>query len=156
MLVKDGKIKAFEKSENKLNRLAFTGIHVINPSLLEGLKPDTYSCIIETYKTMLSNNETIQSFRADEYYWKDIGTVKDYLDLHGELISGNVPCWEELTISHDTMHLSNPENVNKFECKDWCVVGENTVFDDECTLERSVVWKDAEVKKGIYRDTILI
>lgn len=53
--------------------LAFSGVHVISPRLL-GLMTETGAfSIIPTYLRLAAQNETIIAFRADEYYWRDLG-----------------------------------------------------------------------------------
>jgi NDP-sugar pyrophosphorylase family protein len=53
--------------------LAFSGIHVICPRLLEMLdEAETFS-IINAYLRLAAKGERILAFRADKYYWRDLG-----------------------------------------------------------------------------------
>jgi NDP-sugar pyrophosphorylase family protein len=53
--------------------LAFSGIHVISPQLLGKIKEEGVFPIISTYLRLASEAERILAFRADEYYWRDLG-----------------------------------------------------------------------------------
>jgi NDP-sugar pyrophosphorylase family protein len=53
--------------------LAFSGIHVISPSLLAMMTEDGAFSIITTYLRLAAQGEKILAFRADEYYWRDLG-----------------------------------------------------------------------------------
>lgn len=53
--------------------LAFCGIHVISPRLLSLMTESDAFSIIPTYLRLASQNEKILAFRADEYYWRDLG-----------------------------------------------------------------------------------
>jgi len=53
--------------------LAFCGIHVISPRLLELLTEDGAFSIIDAYLRLAASGQKIQAFRADEYYWRDLG-----------------------------------------------------------------------------------
>src|SRR5882672_4521471 len=53
--------------------LAFSGIHVISPRLLEMMGEEAAFSIISTYLRLAAQGERILAFRADEYYWRDLG-----------------------------------------------------------------------------------
>lgn len=53
--------------------LAFSGIHVISPRLLGMLSEEGAFSIIDSYLRLAGRGETIVAFRADEYYWRDLG-----------------------------------------------------------------------------------
>ncbi|HKR28701.1 MAG TPA: nucleotidyltransferase family protein [Acidobacteriaceae bacterium] len=55
------------------NPLAFCGIHVIGPRLLETMAEEGVFSILETYLRLAAGGERIVAFRADEYYWRDLG-----------------------------------------------------------------------------------
>ncbi|HXZ11692.1 MAG TPA: nucleotidyltransferase family protein [Candidatus Sulfotelmatobacter sp.] len=57
--------------------LAFSGIHVISPRLLEQMSEEGAFSIITTYLRLAAAGERIQAFRADDYYWRDVGRPED-------------------------------------------------------------------------------
>jgi NDP-sugar pyrophosphorylase family protein len=57
--------------------LAFSGIHVISPRLLPMLTDEGVFSIIDVYLRLASQGEKILAFRADEYYWRDLGRPSD-------------------------------------------------------------------------------
>jgi NDP-sugar pyrophosphorylase family protein len=59
--------------------LAFSGIHIISPRFLELMVEDGVFSIITTYLRLAAEGERILAFRADEYYWRDIGRPDDVL-----------------------------------------------------------------------------
>jgi mannose-1-phosphate guanylyltransferase len=60
-----------------LEPLAFTGIHMISPRLLGLMKEDGIFSIIDCYLRLAAAGEKIAAFRADEYYWRDLGKPAD-------------------------------------------------------------------------------
>ena len=54
--------------------LAFSGIHIVSPHLLDLLTEEGTFSIITAYLRLAAQGEKIQAFRADEYYWRDLGT----------------------------------------------------------------------------------
>jgi NDP-sugar pyrophosphorylase family protein len=57
----------------KPRALAFSGIHVISPRIFEKMTEDGAFSIISTYLRLAAQGENIFGFRADEYYWRDLG-----------------------------------------------------------------------------------
>lgn len=53
--------------------LAFSGVHVISPRLLSRMTEDGVFSIIDSYLRLAGEGEKIVGFRADEYYWRDLG-----------------------------------------------------------------------------------
>ena len=53
--------------------VAFTGIHVISPRIFPLLMEEGVFSIIPAYLRLAAQGEKILAFRADEYYWRDLG-----------------------------------------------------------------------------------
>lgn len=65
------------RSASPAQALAFSGIHVISPRLLAMMTEDGAFPIIATYLRLAARQEKILPFRADEYYWRDLGKPED-------------------------------------------------------------------------------
>jgi NDP-sugar pyrophosphorylase family protein len=57
--------------------LAFSGIHIISPRLLAMMTEDGAFSIITSYLRLAAQGEKILAFRADEYYWRDLGSPEN-------------------------------------------------------------------------------
>jgi mannose-1-phosphate guanylyltransferase len=57
--------------------LAFSGIHLISPRLLPMLTEEGIFSIIDSYLRLSAQGEKILAFRADAYYWRDLGRPAD-------------------------------------------------------------------------------
>ena len=57
--------------------LAFSGIHIVSPRLLTKLTEEGVFSIIASYLRLAQAEETIAGFRADGYYWRDLGRPND-------------------------------------------------------------------------------
>jgi mannose-1-phosphate guanylyltransferase len=64
------------RPSSELQALAFTGIHVISPRLLRMMSEEGAFSIINTYLRLAGAGENILGFRADEYYWRDLGRAE--------------------------------------------------------------------------------
>lgn len=70
---REGKTEVVRPSQQPM-ALAFSGIHVISPRLLKMMKEQGVFSIIDSYLRLAGEGEKILAFRADEYYWRDLGT----------------------------------------------------------------------------------
>jgi NDP-sugar pyrophosphorylase family protein len=57
--------------------LAFTGIHVISPRLLQMINEEGVFSIIDVYLRLAKQGEVIQGYRADQDYWRDLGKLNE-------------------------------------------------------------------------------
>lgn len=57
----------------QLHALAFSGIHVISPRFLAMMNEEGAFSIIAAYLRLAAQGEKVLAFRADEYYWLDLG-----------------------------------------------------------------------------------
>ena len=72
-----GKEPEIARAAPRLDPLAFSGIHVISPRLLSLMKEQGIFSIIDCYLRLAASGEKIAAFRADEYYWRDLGKPAD-------------------------------------------------------------------------------
>ena len=68
--------------------LAFAGIHVISPRLINLLSEEGAFSIINSYLRLAGQGEKILGFRADEYYWRDLGRLDDLKQATRDLEEG--------------------------------------------------------------------
>jgi len=71
-----------------LQALAFCGIHVISLRLLDMMTEDGVFSIIESYLRLAARSERIVAYRADEYCWRDLGTLESLQEAAQDLQRG--------------------------------------------------------------------
>ncbi len=75
------------RSSPRVHALAFSGIHVISPRLLPMLTEEGAFSIINSYLRLATQGENILAFRADEYYWRDLGRPDNVLQAAREFVA---------------------------------------------------------------------
>jgi len=65
------------RPSDHLQPQAFSGIHIISPRLLHLLTEDGIFSIIDSYLRLSAQGQKILAFRADQYYWRDLGRPAD-------------------------------------------------------------------------------
>jgi NDP-sugar pyrophosphorylase family protein len=88
-LVKEEKTEVVRTSR-QMTELAFSGIHVISPRIFSLLSEQGVFSIIPAYLRLAAQGEKIMAFRADEYYWRDLGKPENIrqveLDIKANLV----------------------------------------------------------------------
>jgi NDP-sugar pyrophosphorylase family protein len=74
-----GQETEFVRSSRQVQALAFSGIHVISPRLFAMMSEEGVFSIITSYLRLAAHGENILAFRADEYYWRDLGRPDDVM-----------------------------------------------------------------------------
>jgi NDP-sugar pyrophosphorylase family protein len=72
----------------QVDPLAFCGIHVVSPRIFANLPEQGVFSIIPAYLRLASQGEPIFAFRADEYYWRDLGRPENIAEAESDLTSG--------------------------------------------------------------------
>jgi len=132
-------------SEAKL--MAFTGIHVVDPTVIRPIPPGGFASIIDRYAHHIRTGGRIRSLPVSGHQWTDIGTVADYLALHGTLLSTPQP----------TFRLGPGVSVGReVTLEEWGYVGAGARLGDGVKLSRVVVWDGAVVPAGaVWRDCLV-
>jgi mannose-1-phosphate guanylyltransferase len=65
------------RSVAQTQQLAFCGVHIVSPRLIAKMQEEGVFSIVDTYLRLAGLGERIQAFRADEYYWRDLGRLID-------------------------------------------------------------------------------
>jgi len=65
--------------------LGFCGIHVISPRIFELMDEDGAFSIVSSYLRLAAQGERIVAFRAEEYYWRDLGRPDSVLEATQDL-----------------------------------------------------------------------
>jgi NDP-sugar pyrophosphorylase family protein len=86
-LVKENKTEVVRTSQ-QISELAFAGIHVISPRIFPLLTEDGIFSIIPAYLRLAAQGEMIQAFRADGYYWRDLGKPENIQQAEHDLKAG--------------------------------------------------------------------
>jgi NDP-sugar pyrophosphorylase family protein len=86
-LAANGADEIVRQSGKKLP-LAFAGIHVISTRIFPLMNEGDAFSIIPTYLRLAREGESIAAFRADKYYWRDLGRPQQIADAVQDIESG--------------------------------------------------------------------
>jgi NDP-sugar pyrophosphorylase family protein len=73
------------RSAQQMTELAFSGIHVISPRIFPQLTEEGVFSIVPAYLRLAAQGEKIHAFRADEYYWRDLGKPENIRQAEADI-----------------------------------------------------------------------
>jgi NDP-sugar pyrophosphorylase family protein len=118
-------------------RLAFTGIHFLEPEVRDWIPPEGYADIVGSYRRLIASGEGIAGWVAERAYWRDIGTLSSYLQANRERSPEPV--------------LLGPgcEVAPSARFSDWAVAGGGCRLEAGASVVRSVLWEGVRVGRGV-------
>ena len=126
--------------QKNTGRLAFTGIHILNPEILYHIPESGYSDIIDCYNALIGSGLTIGAYVSENHCWRDIGTPESYFTANREL----------LEIAGQSFAVGPDSKIDaSVSLKGWAVIGEGAVLEDGVLIERSILWDKVKVNKGV-------
>lgn len=137
--------------------LAFTGVQVINPAVLELIPNSVFYNIIDCYADLLKKGGTIQALSVSGHFWTDMGTPADYLKLHEDiLLNGRMPEFLSVCGGSPFCHGKDVVLEAGVTQQDWVAIGHGATIGKGASLTRVVVWDGARVPSGsILTDSII-
>lgn len=133
-------------------RLAFTGIHVVEPEILLRLPASGFADIVSCYEGLIQDRIPVRGLVARQHFWTDIGTPADYLHLHGLLLSQQPHATGQPALLVD--QTATVESGVHY--KDWACIGGGARIGQNAELTRVVVWDGAKVEPGVQLSDAIV
>ena len=126
--------------KNDPDMLAFTGIHIMEPEVLDYIPGKYYSDIIDCYRILIQSGGSIGAYISESHYWHDIGTLEGYISANKELLARR----DEPFSIESGSYLSSSVIL-----EGWAVVGKKACLGDRVKIQRSILWDNVTVKDNI-------
>jgi NDP-sugar pyrophosphorylase family protein len=89
-VAREGEEQIARKAE-RMDALAFAGIHVISPGIFAKMTETGAFSIIDAYLRLAARGERILAYRADGCYWRDLGRPENVAQAAEDVASGKYP-----------------------------------------------------------------
>ncbi len=140
--------QAIQKRANGVRRLAFTGIHFINPSALHDCAPGVPGDILSIYRQLIARGNPPRALFQEGLFWREMGSIESYRRLTGELAGLEpdslwpLPTGENISI--------DPQAFVHQGCilKGSVVAGHGVRVSEGVSLEDVILWDDVHIAKG--------
>lgn len=156
--VRDGFVASFHSASGRDTdaNLAFTGIHIVDPSIIRRIPDRRFFHIIDLYEELISQGEKIGCRRVDGALWQDIGTPEDYLELHALLLSGAIRQPLPVPVPARPWLVSSKARIKDgIDLSGWGCIG-NADLGRNVRLHNCVVWDDAVIPDGTRLENAIV
>ena len=136
-------------------RILFTGIQVMEPEIFERIPENKfYGTTTDVFPGMLEDGLPIFAY-WHRGYWKDIGTIQSYLEVHKDLLDGRMPDGLPTENNHPSGgNIIHPVLIGKnctitdtAKIGPYTVLGDNCTAGDHATIEHSICWNSVTLSK---------
>jgi len=132
------------------------GMYILEPEILKYIPRSTeFDFSRDLIPILLSKGESIYGYYSNAF-WRDIGTIDQYLKCNYELLNGFSKELYEIALKHqqiakDIRDLEEPSLVNANSIiKEGARIGPYCVIDEEVTIGRNTILSRSIVSKGAY------
>ena len=118
-------------------RLAFTGIHILDPAIFYAFPQEQSFNIIACYRQLIQSKKKIRAFISEGHYWHDVGSIDGYVQANKSLLNDTVAAGTGCRIDPST------------RLEEWVVVGDGSRIERDVELRRCILWETVTVGKGV-------
>ncbi len=137
--------------------LAFTGIQVVSPRVWQRMPAGQFINIIDTYRQAIAGGERVAALVGRDFFWQDIGTPADYVEIHGRLLRREIPRLEGFFPRIQDPFLGPEVVVGRHG--HWgggVCLGAGVRLGDGVSLKNTVVWSGAELASGVSLENCIV
>jgi mannose-1-phosphate guanylyltransferase len=121
--------------------LLFTGVHVVDPDLLERLRPGPSDSVRDLYAPLVAEGQRLLGVRVSGA-WYDFGSPSLYLASQLSMMSSGFRGAGAARLVHPEARIHPRARVTR------SVVGAGTVVGEGAVVSGSVLWEGAQVGRG--------
>ncbi|HPD19072.1 MAG TPA: sugar phosphate nucleotidyltransferase, partial [Candidatus Goldiibacteriota bacterium] len=129
-----------------------TGIYVFNSEIFRHIPAETnYDFAKDLFPDLLNKKEKLFGWTGHGY-WKDIGTLAEYRQVHEEILNGDIECEikgeRKGAIGRDVWVGKNVRIHPDAKLKNSVVIGNNVTIEDDVEIANSVIGDDCYIDSG--------
>jgi NDP-sugar pyrophosphorylase family protein len=143
-----------KKKPGDTTRILFTGIQVMEPEIFDRIPENKfYGTTTDVFPGMLEDELPMFAY-WHHGYWKDVGTIQSYLDVHKDLLDKRMG--NELPIENSADGLPSVLIGKNCKIADTAKIGPYAVMGDNCTvgenavIEHSICWQGVTLGKNSH------
>ncbi|MEI7541928.1 MAG: sugar phosphate nucleotidyltransferase [bacterium] len=130
-----------------------TGIYVFSPKIFDFIPMGVdFDFSKQLFPALLENKEKLFGFTG-EGYWKDIGTLAEYRQVHEDILHGEIDCdikgERKGKIGNDVWVGKNVTIGPRVKFKDSVVIGNNVTIEEGAEISSSVIGDNCFIDNGV-------
>ncbi|NVM01279.1 MAG: NTP transferase domain-containing protein [Candidatus Helarchaeota archaeon] len=149
---KEGRITRFlekptwgEVFSDKIN----AGIYIVEPEALNMIPTNkAYDFSKDLFPKMLDKKVNLHGYSADRY-WRDIGTIEEYLNANKDFSQGKVEFYSPELIEKNIYIGENSKIDPSVELKGKCIIGKNCIIEKNTEIKDSSIGNNCHIGEGV-------
>jgi mannose-1-phosphate guanylyltransferase len=145
-VAEDGRITSFRGGPGP--HLAFTGIQVLTPGVLEIIPTETAVSIIDCYLDLMAAGGKVMAHAVHEPFWRELGSLAGYHKSHHDLFHLDYVPLTGLRVNmksvvHSSARLGSGVSLDGMVC-----IGAGCELGGGVQVQNSVLWDKVQVRTG--------
>jgi NDP-sugar pyrophosphorylase family protein len=135
-------------------RILFTGIQVMEPEIFDRIPENKfYGTTTDVFPRMLEDGLPMFAY-WHHGYWKDVGTIQSYLDVHKDLLdgrmAGGLAIENNVSAPSQVLIGKNCKIAGTAKVGPYAVLGDNCAVGDHAVIENSICWENVRLGKNSH------
>jgi mannose-1-phosphate guanylyltransferase len=137
--------------------LAYTGIQVVSPRMLEWLPPEGPADVVAAWRKAIAQGEHVAALVVSGHFWQDLGTPEAYLMAHQRLLSGACPGLNKFfPAMSDPLLGAGTVLEEGVACDGGVCLGREVRVGQGTRLKNTVAWDRAQIGPGISLENCVV
>ena len=128
--------------------LAFTGIHVIHPEVMDRVPPDQPGDILTAYRKMIQVGKPPLAVQLPPFFWRETGSLASYQRVHEELGGLEEDTLPPLSTGKRILIDPAAQVTPGSELKGYVSIGAGSRVMAGAKIENAILWDNVEVLPG--------
>lgn len=120
-----------------------TGIYVFNKEIFNYIPPgESFDFSKDLFPLLLKNEIPIFGFKS-KGYWRDVGTLEEYIDANMDILRGKLNYIKPSDNKGNC--ISRKSKIDKTAVIENSIIGDNVVIEKEAVIKNSVLWDKVKI-----------
>ncbi len=150
-LTEGGQVKEILRQDRK-GYYTFSGIQIIEPELMNSIEPNRFVDIMDVYRGLISSGcREIYGVFCPFRYWRDLGTIKDYIACNKELLLMGTENERDGETGRGTLVLRGDMSFIEegVSLEEWAILGSGSKIRRGAKIVRSILWENVVVSTNV-------
>jgi len=154
-----------------------TGIYILEPEVIKMIpRSANFDFSQNLFPKMLLEKRKLYG-RIMDGYWRDVGNVDEYRQVHFDFFDGELPLWldypekkigeglvcagKNVTIENDVTFfgkviVGDGAVIKEGARLENCIIGNNTIVEPSCNFKKSIIWSDSTIgRESVLNEAIV-
>ena len=141
-----GKPRDSTRSSQISHNFSFAGISIMNNRIFDYFLREGYENLSDIFRRLIQRGELF-GILSSGHYWREIGTLSEYLTVHRDLLVERTPVLMDSELPSSSVYVGQGSKVSRMaQFKGFVSIGKGCIIEDGASLEDCVVWNEVNLQ----------